>query len=112
MYLLAQLALCRSFCFCLFGLRLYVPVNNFSVMSGRSRSFNLQLKCTTSLGSTVGYLLQHWEVLDLTLLVALRLVLRFGVGIELVASVLLYEPRRKKTGFLHMQKQRCSSASR
>ena len=26
-------------CFCLFGLRLYVPVNNFSVMSGRSHRF-------------------------------------------------------------------------
>ena len=25
--------------FCLFGLRLYVPVNNFSVMSGRSHRF-------------------------------------------------------------------------
>ena len=29
-----------SFCFvCLFGLRIYVPVNNFSVMSGRSHRF-------------------------------------------------------------------------
>ena len=27
------------FVFCLFGLRLYVPVNNFSVMSGRSHRF-------------------------------------------------------------------------
>ena len=28
-----------KFFFCLFGLRLYIPVNNFSVMSGRSHSF-------------------------------------------------------------------------
>ena len=27
------------FFFCLFGLRLYVPVNNFSVMSGRGHRF-------------------------------------------------------------------------
>ena len=26
-------------CFCLFGLRLYIPVNNFSVMSGQSHRF-------------------------------------------------------------------------
>ena len=25
--------------FCLFGLRLYVPVNNFSIMSGRNHRF-------------------------------------------------------------------------
>ena len=36
--------------FCLFGLRLYFPVNNFSVMSGRSHCF---------LGTTSTF----WEVL-------------------------------------------------
>ena len=31
--------ICMDKIFCLFGLRLYVPVNNFSVMSGRSQRF-------------------------------------------------------------------------
>ena len=34
--------------FCLFVLRLYVPVNNFSVMSGRSQRF---LGLTSTVGS-------------------------------------------------------------
>ena len=31
--------ICNSYIFCLFGLRLYVQVNNFPVMSGRSHRF-------------------------------------------------------------------------
>ena len=35
----SRLTVCSLFFVCLFGLRLYVPVNNFSVMSGRSHRF-------------------------------------------------------------------------
>ena len=35
----SRLTECSLFFVCLFGLRLYVPVNNFSVMSGRSHRF-------------------------------------------------------------------------
>ena len=37
--MIIELIVFNVFVFCLFGLRLYAPVNNFSVMSGRNLRF-------------------------------------------------------------------------